>query len=140
MKFVYLLLADAVNATADGKTNILGAGVREVNTRDFPVNVPLAVAGRVEGSAEETGEFRLLVTINGPGKKRAVIVDEPAVPLGGRAPSDGPLAALDFQIGMMLHLEEAGDRTVRVSYGSTRASWKFTVNPAQETATGSTAG
>lgn len=140
MKFAYLILADAANASADGKTNILGAGVREVNPHDFPVNVPLALAGRVEGTTEDAGEFRLLVTIAGPGRKRTVIVDEPSVRLGAPEPESQKFAALNFQIGLMLRFDEAGDRAVRVSFGNTRASWKFTVNPATATTAGSTAG
>ena len=118
MKFTYLMLAAAANSTPNGKANVLGAGVREVNPVDFPVSIPLAIVGRVEGAPEDAGEHRLLVTIDGPDKKRNVLVDDGAVRLGApEADANRGYAALNFQIAMVLGFERAGERVIRATYG-----------------------
>lgn len=53
MKLVSLLLADAVNETADGRVNLLGAGLTHINAPQFPAAGSLCVFARFEISSSE---------------------------------------------------------------------------------------
>lgn len=53
MKLVSVLLADAVNETADGRMNLLGAGLTHINALNFPAAGSLCVVTRFEIASSE---------------------------------------------------------------------------------------
>lgn len=123
------MLADAANA-ADGKQNILGAGVREIRLPELPALVPVTLVGQVIGEPDEYGDHRLVITIEGP-EGRQTVVDDEAVRLGGPAPTSNR-PGLNIDVKLFLRFEKSGERVIRARYANKRASWPFIVTVAAD--------
>jgi uncharacterized protein DUF6941 len=142
VKITNLLLADATNASADGKQNILGAGIRAVAAPGLPFVRSLHVFATAEGGKDELGRHHVKVTIVGPSRRRHVLVDSD-VDFEAKPGFDERLPiALNIRLDLGRYVfQEFGIHIVRVLVDRARASYPFVVSepdmPAESNAAGS---
>lgn len=127
MRFAYLLLADAVNQSADGKLNILGAGIRTINAPALPFSISLAIIAAVELDLAERGPKKIQLAIRRPDGEEVLIDDVAEMDVTEPAEEDLPIS-LNLQFGIAgFELRSAGVHTIVVRVDALAHEYVFLV-------------
>jgi hypothetical protein len=127
MRFAYLLLTDASSAS-EGKLNLLGVGARVLKPPTLPAPAFLTLAGAVEGTDGEAGEYDLVITLTDPdGAATQLVAGRTTLPAATDHAELLPNSV--FTIAFTHVYEKPGIYRLTARFGDIAETYKFLVAP-----------
>lgn len=128
MRINYLLIADAVNESADGRLNILGANWIAIRVKDFPSVRPMAIAfGATTYDETEIGSIPIVVDIEEP-NGRSVVLETTFDLARTDGPPGAPVGSMSAVTSGALEMEAPGLYRLNVRVGAAIADHVFMVH------------
>ncbi len=134
MKIRNMLLADGANVSADGKQNLLGAGVRTIHSPILPILRPLTLFVSAEGDPSERESLPVKIEVKSPRGSQNVMDTvaefQPDRPIDDRLP-----LVLNVRVDLGDYIfQEFGVYDIVARIGKSRAVWRMVVAPMQRPA------
>jgi hypothetical protein len=126
VKFEYLILADSMNFTAEGKVNVLGMGWRQANLPSLPGPLSFTVVASVTVPPSQAGEYQTETCLVLPDGTEEVLSPRTAMTFQG--PPDA--AAIGLVLGLDVVAKpftQAGLYRLRVTIGPISEEYEFRV-------------
>ncbi len=135
MKIRNMLLADGANVTADGKQNLLGAGVRTVYAPVLPLARQLTLFVSAEGDPSERDPVPVTIAVKSPRGTQRVM--DTVAELQADRPIDERLPlVLNVRVELGDYIfQDFGIYDIVARIGKSRAVWRMVVDPAQRPVT-----
>ena len=126
MKFEYLMLADSMNFSAEGKVNVLGMGWRQANLPALPGPLSFTVVASVTVPPSEAGDYQTETCLVLPDGTEEVLSPRTTMSLQGppEAAAIGVVLGLDV---VAKPFTQVGLYRLRVTIGPISQEYEFRV-------------
>ena len=127
MRIDYLIVADAINESGDGRLNVLGANWRAFRMDTFPSTRPMAIAFAASTTDEsELGTIPIVVELDEP-SGRSAIMEQDFELVRVEGIEGVPVGSMSALTSGFLQMDGPGLYRVTARVGSARADQSFVV-------------